>query len=309
MSLKGTKNKIRSIGKTHKVTKAMEAVSAVKMRKSQARALSVRSYALSALRILERIQGSVDMKKHVFARVRDNDMRIAMLLVTSDKGLAGSLNAAVIKGAHALIDRLNLLKKDVTFFCIGEKGREYFRRRGYTIAQHYTNIGDDVPVNAMRDVTDEITRLFREKTFGHVFVAYTNFISTFEQRAIVRKVLPIDFEELREMIEGILPKKGKFAEPQAAVHNRAPSVYTIEPSPEEVFEELLPFLLNIELFHALLESKASEHSARMVAMKNASDKAEEMKEELTRLFNKERQSQITREVSEIVGGMEATLYE
>ena len=307
MSLKSIKNNIRSIDKTHKVTKAMEAVSAVKMRKSQERALISRPYALSALRILSRIQSGVDARRHPLIAPGEGSVT-CMLLVTSDKGLAGSLNSSVIKeAARAIADTP---KESVRFVCIGNKGREYFERRGYAVLKHYDNVSDDISLREMLDITNEITKLFTEKTVGRVLVAYTNFVSTFEQRAYVRQVLPIDFDELKKVIEAIVPKKGKFSEhtedtESHPIEEGARIPYTIEPSPEEVFAELLPSLLNIELYHALLEAKASEHSARMVAMKNASDKAEEMAEELTLLFNKARQAEITSEISEIVGGMEA----
>lgn len=304
MSLKDIKNKIRSVDKTYKVTKAMEAVSAIKMRKSQERALLARPYAVSALTILSRVSESMDAAQHPLTQAREGK-RIGCLVITSDKGFAGSLNMSVIKATLKVIADFD--KKDVTLFCIGNKGKNYFEKRGFTIAKHFTNIGDKVSSTDMLEVTNALSDLFLENSdsdnnIDRAFSIYTNFISTVQQETVVRQVLPISLEEVTKIITGIVPKKGKHAEVVPVTQNKL--IYEIEPDPEEVLNQLLPFLLNIELYHSLLESKASEHSARMVAMKNASDKAEEMSEDLTREFNRARQAMITREVSEIIGGME-----
>lgn len=301
MSLKDIKNKIRSVGKTHKVTKAMEAVSAVKMRKSQERALVARPYAVSALTVLSRVSGSIDAQSHPLTKAREGK-RTAYLVVTSDKGFAGSLNSAVIKATVKDIEDKDLKKDEITIYSIGNKGKNYFEKRGYTIAEHFANIGDEVSSEDMREVTNSLSKLFLDENVDQAFSVYTNFKSTVVQEVVVRQVLPISLEEVTETINGIVPEKGKDAELSDEPENRL--IYEIEPDADEVFSELLPFLLNIELYHALLESKASEHSARMVAMKNASDKAEEMSGDLNREFNRARQAMITREVSEIIGGME-----
>ena len=138
-----------------------------------------------------------------------------------------------------------------------------------------------------------------------VFLVYTNFKSTFEQQAVTRMMLPLSVPMLQEMVDGILPAKGKYAMKQLQEAKNTAVDYRIEPGPEAVTNEILPLLANIAVFHALSESKASEHSARMVAMKNATDKAKEVAHELTLEFNKKRQAAITAEVSEITSGMEA----
>lgn len=302
MSLKLIKNKIRSVDKTHQVTKAMGAVSAVKMRKSQERALVARPYARGALAILQRVAGSIDAVNHPLTAERDVK-KTCFLVVTSDKGLAGSLNTAVLKATVRTLEEKNISKEDAIFICIGNKGYEFFTKRGFTVHKYYDNLGDDVSIDEMKDVTGELVELFVREEIDRCDVVYTNFISTFEQEAVIRQLLPLSFDEIENVIKGIIPEKGKFAE-KVEEKTSTSSVYTIEPNPEEVFTELLPYLLNIEIYHSLIEAKASEHSARMVAMKNASDKAEEMSEELTLKYNKARQSLITREVSEIIGGME-----
>ncbi|MBI3573646.1 ATP synthase F1 subunit gamma [Candidatus Kaiserbacteria bacterium] len=303
MSLKDIKLKIKSIDRTRKVTKAMEAVSAVKMRKSQVRALTARPYATAALSILERMSVSLSSLKHPLTAVRPLTSA-AVVVVTSDKGLCGVLNAAVIKEANVIVQSLNLPKESVSIYAFGRKGAEFFERRGYTIMERFENVSDDVSIADLEKVSGDIAEAFTEGDVDQVFVIYTNFKSTFEQKAISHRVLPLSLETVSRMVTEIVPEKGKFAEnPKERVPG--PSFYTVEPSLEVVVDVLIPRLVSILFFHALLESKASEHSARMVAMKNASDKSRDRSKLLTRTFNKARQAVITREVSEIVGGIEA----
>ncbi len=303
MSLKDIKLKIKSIDRTRKVTKAMEAVSAVKMRKSQVRAITSRPYANAALSILERMSVSLSTLKHPLTENRPLS-KAAVVVVTSDKGLCGVLNSAVLKESTAVLNRLGLPKESISIYAFGRKGADFFAHRGYTVAERIENISDDVAMADLARISSDIANGFVEKKFDQVEVVYTNFKSTFEQSAISHQILPLSLEAISDIVGGIIPEKGKFAEARAE-RIAGPSQYTVEPSLESVLETLIPQLVSVLFFHALLESKASEHSARMVAMKNASDKSTERSKLLTRTFNKARQALITREVSEIVGGIEA----
>ncbi len=303
MSLKDIKLKIKSTDRTHKVTRAMETVSAIKMRKSQVRALTARPYATAALSILERMSVSLSSLKHPLTVVRPL-AKAAVVVVTSDKGLCGVLNAAALKQANALVQSLGIPHEAVSIYAFGRKGAEFFERRGYKVVERFENVSDGVSVSDLSRISRDIAQAFAEKQFDRVHVVYTNFKSTFEQKPISHQLLPLSLETISAMVTGIIPEKGKFAEP-AGERAKGPSYYTVEPSLEEVVETLIPQLVSVLLFHALLESKASEHSARMVAMKNASDKSRDRSKLLTRTFNKARQAMITREVSEIVGGIEA----
>ncbi len=303
MALKDIKNKIKATERTHKVTHAMEAVSAVKMRKTQQSALAGRPYARAALSILARLAGSTHVANHPLAEVRPLDQRtskIAYIVITSDKGLAGALNSAVLK--EVTVDMKELSRTQVIIYAYGRKGEEYFRRREYTIARAYENKRDNIALSAMEELAHEVARGFEAGEFDEVRTIYSNFKSTFEQVPNMRTLLPLSLSGLTKIVADIAPEKGKFSELRPI---EAPLEYKVEPSPEEVLNVLLPRLVSISLYHMLLEAKASEHSARMVAMKNASDKSEEVAHDLTRLFNKRRQAAITREVSEIVGGREA----
>lgn len=299
MSLKTIKAKIKSTLRTSKVTKAMEAVSAVKMRKSQERALQGRTYANAALRILERVSHTQDAKQHPLM-CEHGEGKVAVIIVTSDKGLAGSLNTAVLKQAYSTLG--SLTQNDVELICFGKKSFEHFTRRGYTVPLHYLNLRDEVELSDMEEVVEHVIRQFMTKNYRAVHIVYQNFLSTFEQNAVTRQILPLNIATLQDIVKGIVPKHGKYSDVQ---DERKPVAYTIEPSEETVYKSLFPTLIKIMLYHAVIESKASEHSARMVAMKNATDKAKKVSHLLTLKYNKERQSVITAEVSEITGGIEA----
>ena len=298
--LKNIKSKISSVGKTRKVTRAMEAVSAVKMRKTQERALTGRAYATAAISILRSLSGSIDAANHPLMLKREG--KTAFIVITSDKGLAGSLNSNVLRAAEEKIKARGLAAKDIVLYCIGRRGADYFVNRGYDVRERHENVSDDVPVAELRAATDAILRWHKTGEIGRCYIVYTNFLSTFEQKPIVRRVIPLAPKALQEIVEGIPPVKGKYS--SGKIIDKA-SLYTIEPGPEEVFSVLLPDLIHIIVFHALLEAKASEHSARMVAMKNATDKARDVGKTLTLKYNKARQAAITREVSEITSGIEA----
>lgn len=295
-NLKSIKSKILASKKMGTVTRAMEAVSAVKMRKSQERALSGRSYAAAALAMLERLSSTSDLSRHPLMQKREG--KTALIVITSDKGLAGSLNSAVIKRADATAKEIG---QSVIVYAFGKRGGEYFSSRGYAMGATKTNVSDDISEREMLEFTAAI---LARSDITRILVVYQNFVSSFEQVPTVHEIVPIRSETMRKIVEGIRPARGKYSRKKGE-HGPAPAAYTVEPDADAVLDVLLPKLLNIAVFHALLENKASEHSARMVAMKSATDKAKEMAQAFTRKFNKVRQAVITREVSEITSGIEA----
>ncbi|MFQ5541085.1 MAG: ATP synthase F1 subunit gamma [Candidatus Paceibacteria bacterium] len=301
MALKDIKGKIASVKRTRQVTRAMEAVSAVKMRKSQVRALTNRPYAHAALSILSRLAPSLEQVAHPLTEKRP-ERNAALVVITSDKGLAGVLNSAVLKEAKRRITDLKVPKDGIHVYAFGRKACEHFARQGFDVVERRENVSDDVSVSDLAALSHAVVGGFMDGTYDRADIVYTSFRSTFEQEAVSRRVLPLSMGAIGDIVAGITPEKGVFSDEREAA---PPSFYTAEPAPEEVLDTLLPRLVNVVFFHALLESKASEHSARMIAMKNASDKSEELTRSLTRTFNKVRQAMITREVSEIVGGIEA----
>ena len=302
-SLKNIKLKILSIKKTSTVTRAMEAVSAVKMRKSQERALAGRVYAASALSILERLSGTSDIRRHPLMQVREG--KTCYIVVTSDKGLAGSLNSSVIKRTEKDMDERSLSKSDVLMIGIGRRGADFFFNRGYDLRGKHENMSDNVSETQMRAITDQVLSWHTSGEISSVVVVYTNFLSTFEQQAIGRQIVPVTPAMLKEFVKGIRPVRGRYAPEASLAEEKVPATYTVEPNVDAVLSVLLPRLINVAIFHAVLESKASEHSARRVAMKNATDNANERAKQYTRTYNKVRQASITREISEITSGIEA----
>lgn len=337
MALKDIKTKIKATDRTHKVTRAMEAVSAVKMRKTQATALAGRPYARAALSILARLSGSPALKHHPLMHSNTKvkplgnegnqmSLKTALVVITSDKGLAGALNSGVIKEAERALLHPNSAspskdaldergkasmgkqgyegrpRENVLIFAYGRKGEEFFRRRGYTIVKAFENKQDEVSLPYMAALAKELSEGFAKGEFDEVVVVYSNFKSTFEQVPTIRRLLPLSLPSITDIVNDIVPEKGRFSETRKF---ESPSAYEVEPGAAEVLSVLVPRLVAISLYHMLLEAKASEHSARMVAMKNASDKSEEVSYNLTRTYNKIRQAAITREISEIVGGREA----
>ncbi len=304
MSLKSVKNKIKSIDKTRQVTKAMEAVSAVKMRKSQQNAIGIRPYALSALKILRSISGSNAAANHPLARAR-SVKKTLVVLVSADKGLAGNYGGALLKGAYRFMEKRELTKSNTALIAIGKRGYEHFLKRGWNILAHYEHWSDQVSFDSVRPLAEEIKALFLKGEYDEIFIVYTNFISTLKQEVYTRKLLPVTFESVEEVVRGITPERGRFAELGRDLDAAPVREYTFEPEAGEILSELIPILFNIQIYHSVLEANASEHSARMIAMKNASDNAKEISRSLKLHFNKVRQAAITREVSEIVGGMES----
>ena len=303
--LKAIKLKIRSVEKTQKVTKAMEAVSAAKMRKSQQRALHGRAYARAAVSILARVSGARELQSHPLTRGSEttiSEPRNALyIVITSDKGLAGALNSAVLRAVWAEVKGK---ESTTSIIAVGRKANDFFLARGFKVEKYHPNT-DAVSSDLIRELVDTAAMRFAAGQTDIVKIAYQNFKSTFEQRPTIRTIFPLSLVELSAVVGDIVPARGVYAEQGALVEAHQPTTYTLEPSEVEVLNAILPRLASIFVYHALLESQASEHSARMVAMKGASDKASERRKEFTLDFNKARQAAITREVSEITGGMEA----
>ena len=298
--LKQIKTKIRSVEKSRQVTKAMEAVSAAKMRKAQTRALAGRAYARAASGILARVSGARELKGHMLTETRPVKNAL-YIVITSDKGLAGALNSAVLRTAHVDMEKLGISNENIEVVTIGRKAADYFAARGYHV-ERSTHNTDSVTSDFIRELVDMAVERFASGKTDVVKIAYQNFFSTFEQKPTLRTIFPLSLQELEAVVGDIVPVRGVFADQKQVEH---PAGYSIEPGESEVLQAILPRLASIFVYHALLEAQASEHSARMVAMKSASDKAEELTHSLTISFNKARQAAITREVSEITGGMEA----
>lgn len=303
-SLSDTQKRIRSVKNTKQITKAMEVVSATKMRRAQELALRARPYAFAAFDLLANASAKLSPKEKLPALLAGNDSRKTLaIVVASDKGLAGSLNANVMRKAHALVNELKA-KGELDLATVGKKTRDYFTFRKFPIVKEFIGHGDYVDIAEMADLHDFIFKSYADGVYGKVVFVYTNFLSTLRQEAVVRQALPITQENLNELIAGLVPQRGRFSEEQRNAQVE-PEPYLYEPSRGRVIQELADRLFRMMLYHMQLEANASEHSARMVAMKTASENAEEIVDDLTLIYNKGRQAKITQEIVEITGGAEA----
>lgn len=300
MMHKDIKTKIRATERIHKVTRAMEAVSAVKMRKTQASEVAGRPYVSAALSILSRLTATRELAHHSLMHSR-RVKKLAVVLITSDKGLAGSINSGVIKATVTAIGERDI-HDAVDLYVFGKKGREYFERRAYPIKEFFENTSDEAPLSVVKKLSEDFIIAFTSEVYDEVLVAYNHFKSTIVHVPMVHRLLPLSLEAVEQLAEDITLGVGELRKPSVMV---APIAYEMESSYTDVFAALAPRLLSVSLYHLLLESKAVEHSSRMIAMKNASDKSKDMIRALTSKYNKARQAAITREVSEIVGGREA----
>jgi F-type H+-transporting ATPase subunit gamma len=303
------KNRIKSTKSIQQITKAMQAVSAVKMRKSESAAIAGRPYALSALEILKNIRRALKEEEAVHSPlVKERHVeKIALVVVTSDKGLAGSFNTNVLRRSQEYIKHHP--DKTIDIIAVGKKGRDYFRSRGRKITAEFFESGDLVTVEEALPIANFLTESFLKHDYDEVVLIYTNFISALKQVVVTRKILPVTIHALDEITKHIIPDQGMFSGmPQAvdrALNNDKHLEYTFEPSPQKVLNKMIPALVNIEIYQSILEANASEHSSRMVAMKNASENAKELIGDMRIEYNKVRQAQITKELTEISAGAEA----
>lgn len=306
-SSKAIRQRIRSIRNTAQITKAMEVVSATKMRRSQEFAVAARPYAVAAFEILKNL---LSRTPDLPPLLRDREVRSSALLVaTSDKGLAGAFNSNVIKKADLWVETKRQEGRPFTLITVGRKARDHFERRRAPIAQRFWGFGDYSTLIETTPVAEAVMDGFLRGQWDEVEATYTHFRTTLLQEAVLKRILPITESGIKEIISGILPERGRYA--AGETHNQKAGgsgyryEYLFEPSPAEILGALIPRLIRMHIHHIILESNASEHSSRMVAMKNASDNAADLITELTLVFNKARQAGITRELTEITAGTEA----
>ena len=304
-SAQNLKRRIRSVQNIGTITKAMELVAATKMRRSQELALTSRPYAYTALELLGILSGMKDVTMPDILTVRPV-AKTAFVLMTSDKGLAGSFNSAVLRRFEAYVreNRIDLKDPQYSFIAIGQKAKSYLDRRGLNVIHSFVRVGDYTRMEEVVPIADAFIKGFLRHDFDSVMVFFTTFVTAIRQDAVVREFLPINYEKIKESIEETIPRAGRYSEYARSEKffedkNRE---YLIEPTPTEVMAELAPKLLTIRIHHMILEANASEHSARRVAMKNASDNASELSENLNVEYNKSRQAAITNQIIEITSG-------
>ncbi len=290
----------------------MELVAATKMRKAQETALASRFYAFDALEILGNVtdyfsQSGLRADTSFFKR---KVAKTLILIVTSDKGLVGSFNSSILKKVDQFLKANTADFKEGRFFflTVGQKGTDYLKRLGLIPIHHFSNYGDIVDLTEVVALTEILTRGYQNKSWDRIISFSMNFTSALSQAVVERQILPFEATQIRKTIEEVIPNTGRYSElKKEIVKKRAKSTldYIMEPSPAIILDDLLPHLLKIQIYHLMLEANASEHSARRMTMKNASDNAQALTSELTLAYNKLRQEMITRELGELTGTVAA----
>ncbi|MDP6877048.1 MAG: ATP synthase F1 subunit gamma [Candidatus Marinimicrobia bacterium] len=280
-NLKDIRDRIKSVRSIQKVTKAMKMVAAAKMRKAQERMEQARPYTNRLVNVIHHLLPDVDRSFLPLLDIRPIQ-RVGYVIVASDRGLAGSFNTNVFKKVEIEINEIG--KENVDLFCIGKKTRDYFTRRDYNIIESHLEFWNDLDFQHAIKIGENIINHFISKNVDEIHVCYNEFVNVATQTIQSERLLPLEYK-------------------QDDNPSNADRLY--EPSKEKLTKSLIPRHLNVQMWKYLLESYASEQAARMVAMENATDNAEDMIKNLTLEFNKARQASITKEMLEIVGGAEA----
>jgi F-type H+-transporting ATPase subunit gamma len=270
-----------------KITRAMELIAASRILKAQQRVLAARPYAEQLTSAMEDVARQTGALVHPLLEERPEPQRAAVFVVTSDRGLAGAYNANVLRRAERVMGSVRGQGIEPVLYVVGRKGQSYFRFRGILMEEAWQGISE-VPVYQNAEaIGGRLIRAFSEHEVDAVHAVYTDFRSAFTLRPVDKRFLPIAPEEV----------SGEAGLPSAE--------YIFEPEPEAILDELLPRYVTAKIFHAMLESAASENAARRRAMKAATDNAEDVIRRLTRVANQARQAEITTELMEVVGGAEA----
>ena len=287
---KEIRTKIKSVQNTRKITKAMEMVAASKMRKAQERMRAARPYADKVRNIAAHMSEANPEYRHPFLIKRSGSNKAGMIVVTTDKGLCGGLNTNILRAVVAKFKELEAAGNKVQVTAIGNKGFGFMNRMGAALVSHVIGLGDTPHLEKLIGAVKVQLDAYEKGEVDSVYLAYTRFINTMKQEAVVQQLLPLTSDKLE----------------QSAEEKRAYSWdYIYEPDAQTVVDELLVRYVEALVYQAVAENMASEQSARMVAMKAASDNAKNVIAELQLSYNKARQAAITKELSEIVSGAAA----
>lgn len=290
------KRRLKSIKNTRKITKAMELVAASKMKRAVDKVLATRPYSNLAWDTVLRLVKKVNTKSHPLLTSRKEIKKIGIILISSNRGLCGGFNS---QAAGRVLKSIGSLKSiyptaEISLITLGRKGGEALIHAGISIVADFKKEDIVSEVEEVLPVAKIIMNDYLTGKYDRVFIVYTDFVSSLKQVPRVKQILPLE-KIPDEMLGGV---KNQPADLEMTEEHE----YIFEPSPDKVLADILPRLVEIQLFQALLESNASEHSARMLAMRNASDAASDMIYDLTLSFNKARQASITQEISEISAG-------
>ncbi|NWF99234.1 MAG: ATP synthase F1 subunit gamma [Nitrospirae bacterium] len=287
-TLRDIRKRLKAIQNTKKITAAMKMVAAAKMRKVQDRMLNFRPYSSRMQTVLSDLARVAERELHPLLALRMRKT-VEVLVITSDKGLCGAFNANILRTANKYLEGLKHEGIQITLSTVGRKARDFFRRRGYTMRNSWTGLSGKVSYTNAQEIAANLVENYTNETFDEVIVIYNEFKSLIAQKVTMMKLLPLGVIESEEA-----PKESAMT-----------ADYLYEPSRAVIFERLLPKYIEIQIYRALLESSASEEAARMAAMENATKNCSELINKVTLLANKVRQAGITKDLMDIVGGVEA----
>jgi F-type H+-transporting ATPase subunit gamma len=279
------KTRIKSVKNIGQITKAMKMVATARLKRAQQRILGARPYAMRMADVMKNLASKAGEEVHPLLSVREEG-KSALVVITADRGLCGSFNTNILRQAQAYLRE----KPDTVLLTVGKKGRDFFKRRNFSIRREWLGVFPRVPMETVLEIRDEIETMFVAEKFKSVGVLYTEFKSVLQQKASLDSLLPIKVEEL--------PGEGKKTD-------YASGDYEFEPGIEVIMEKLISQYLATQLHRFLLESFSSEMASKRNAMESASKNASEMIARLTLEFNRARQAMITKELAEIVGGAAA----
>jgi F-type H+-transporting ATPase subunit gamma len=285
-TLKEIRGRIGSVRNIAQITRAMEMVAASRMKRAQDAIIAARPYSDQLRAVLGRLAAAVTEEVDPLL-ARRPVRRIGLIVVTTDRGLAGSLNANAIRAVLRWVAERGQPRTEIELITVGRKGRDALRRTGIPIAAHFAQLGDRPRFADVTPIARLVVDDYVAERYDEIAIAYSSFVTTLTQRPVIDRILPAEQPELDE--ERV----------------RTNDEYIFEPSPEAVLRRLLPHYVAIDTYRAVLENNASEQSARMIAMRNSTDNANALIEDLTLVYNKTRQANITREMIEIASGAEA----
>lgn len=274
------KRRIKGVKNTHQITKAMDIVSSTKFRRYNEMVMNSRPYSESIENILKNIAAGTKAEHHPLFDGRKETKKIGLIVVASDRGLCGSYNSSIIKEMKRFIEKNS--GKEVSILAIGRKVRDYCRKNQLDMKSEYIQLIPETMFEKAKEISENIVEFFNEGIYDEVYIIYSKFLSAMNSELKTKRLIPIE-----------------------RVASETNSSYLFEPSAEEILGTLLPKYLNIVIYQDIVEATTSEHSARMRAMKSATDNAEDMISKLSLKYNRARQTTITQEISEIVGGANA----
>lgn len=284
-STREIRRRIRSVKNLSQITRAMEMVAASKMRRAQRNVLATRPYSDRMIDLMGELTGRlVGPRTGTLLEIREPVRAVGVVVITPDRGLAGSLVSNVLRRTGRFILEQQEQGRGIEVFTIGKKGRDFLVRNGQRLTAEVTRLGDYPRLADTLGIATNVINGFMEGRYDEAYIVYSQFVNTLTQRPVVKRIIPVEPVE----------------EPAEKMND-----YNYEPDQQDVLRELLPRFVEVQLYQAVLEAIASEHSARMVAMRNATDNAKELGRELNLTYNKTRQANITKEVAEISSGAAA----